>query len=560
MSGVELALAIVPLVIAVIQHRKPLAKAGRAILTSNRSNEQRNERSDFYSQLYIELSMLHNTLQKLVGDVPPTDNEAMQKRIHQALSTGAKVFEDILRDILQSVDDIVSDRSLGLEGMVRTPDTYRSTQAQQASQKLQRTMLARLEFIKEAAQNPDKKQSLRERFRLTKNEKSQKVAMKRIRAGNDRLFMLVYPFMEHDSQRSRTPRRTGSAPARLSPSRSRKIWEPSYRRLAKKWPKGCCSPFHHQARLSLRSCCSSQQNPLDGINMRISVPGEVGKGPIWQEMSMTALQDKSVRFADGGGVQTSSPNPPRWDIESKSLCSLLHEALDNDADLRIALEKEKLWQLKSGLAEWKIRQQNGTRLTSFLPDAPQGWELRERSMLAVILAHAVLHCLDSPWLCNNWSKDHVVFFRKDSSAEIEFEHPFLMIDFQEENVDPSPDNLMSVHGNPIILALGILLLEIFTQTGIESQREEQHLSGGQPNANTDLTTAIKVLKARQGDVRVKYRQAVWECLNWKDAQLDDDSLRQEIYEKIVEPLEHELSAGWPETENLYNNCEQCTAI
>jgi hypothetical protein len=119
MSGVELALAIVPLVIAVIQHRKPLVKVGRALLTSRRNDEQMNERLDFYSQLYIELSTLHNTLQRLTGDASSENNDALQQHVNQALGTGIHLFEIILRDILQSIDDLVSDKSLGLEGMVR---------------------------------------------------------------------------------------------------------------------------------------------------------------------------------------------------------------------------------------------------------------------------------------------------------------------------------------------------------------------------------------------------------------------------------------------------------
>lgn len=119
MSGVELALAIVPLVIAVIQHRKPLVKAGRALLTSRRNDEQIDERLDFYSQLYLELLWLHNTLQRLAGDAPSGNNEALKQHVHQALGTGVQLFEIILRDILQRIDDLVSDKSLGLEGMVR---------------------------------------------------------------------------------------------------------------------------------------------------------------------------------------------------------------------------------------------------------------------------------------------------------------------------------------------------------------------------------------------------------------------------------------------------------
>jgi hypothetical protein len=235
---------------------------------------------------------------------------------------------------------------------------------------------------------------------------------------------------------------------------------------------------------------------------------------------------------------------------------LLHKAHNNGTDLRIILESEKFWHLQSELATWKIQSQMGTPLRSFLPNSSHGWRLRERSVLAVILAHAVLHFLESPWLCNNWSKDHLVFFRKESSADIDFDRPFLTIDFEEKDAESNQNDPFSVHPNPTILALGILLLEIFTQSTIESQRKAEHLSSGKPNANTDLTTAISVLEKEEGDLRVKYRHAVKECLNWNDVHLDSDDRRRRIYEKVVEPLERELAEGFPGDEYIFTVCEQ----
>ena len=86
-----------------------------------------NDRTDFYSQLYIELSMLHNTLQKLAGDAPFENNEAMQEYLRRTLGTNLELFENILQRILQSIDDIVSDKSLGLQGMVRTKHPCRGS-------------------------------------------------------------------------------------------------------------------------------------------------------------------------------------------------------------------------------------------------------------------------------------------------------------------------------------------------------------------------------------------------------------------------------------------------
>jgi hypothetical protein len=80
---------------------------------------------------------------------------------------------------------------------------------------------------------------------------------------------------------------------RLPPARSQRFLEPLYKRLAKRWPKGCCNQFQHEARLSLSSCCNSQQRKSDeGINLMVSLPGKLGNQPDWQGMSMIASQEK----------------------------------------------------------------------------------------------------------------------------------------------------------------------------------------------------------------------------------------------------------------------------
>ena len=223
----------------------------------------------------------------------------------------------------------------------------------------------------------------------------------------------------------------------------------------------------------------------------------------------------------------------------------------------MAYDKEKLWYFGYEPATCRIQHQRGESVTNLL--SSRDWGLRERSALAVVLAHVVLHCSESSWLDNNWSKDHLMFFKKES-AEPEFDRPFLIIDFERESAESVQNSPKGLHPNPTILALGILLLEIYTRTTIESLRKVEYLSGGQTNPNTDLTTAIKVLDERQGDPQVRYRQAVRECLFWKigdrgdDGHVDMEEQRRKIYEKVVVPLELELRDGFPGNDSLCAVC------
>jgi len=127
MSGVELALAIIPLVMAIVT---PLVKPSRALFTSRRNIEQMNELLDFYWELRIEIVMLQNTLKTLAGDISYDDSEALQQQVHQVLGADEQYFEHILQDVLRSVDNVVSDKSLGLERMVRAKRYLQNDQAE----------------------------------------------------------------------------------------------------------------------------------------------------------------------------------------------------------------------------------------------------------------------------------------------------------------------------------------------------------------------------------------------------------------------------------------------
>ena len=88
-------------------------------------------------------------------------------------------------------------------------------------------------------------------------------------------------------------------------------------------------------------------------------------------------------------------------------------------------------------------------------------KIKPKRALGLIFAYSLLLYHDSRWLPRGWNKDDIVFFRKGDNL-LDTEYPFLA---------PSPrggDWAKIDHHNQEIMALGILLVEIFDKNPIES--------------------------------------------------------------------------------------------
>jgi len=172
----------------------------------------------------------------------------------------------------------------------------------------------------------------------------------------------------------------------------------------------------------------------------------------------------------------------------------------------------------------------------------------ERRILAVILAHSMLHFCESPWMSREWNKNHVSFF-KCANGDFDLQRPWLSPDFANTYVPEDVDELHRIHPNPSILALGILLLEIELGDVIESFTEATDLScDGFEDCNTSLFAALHVWEKKLDNVYWGYKSAVEACLNCdffesEDAiplSLDDENFHEAVYKHIVQPLEGEL--------------------
>jgi hypothetical protein len=126
MSGAELALAIVPLVIVLIEHHQTVFRKGKALTFSKISN---NQQLDFYQELHAEIVLLNLTLEKIQinsAKVLPSgalSDKVRAEAIEIALGKNADHFNVILDRVLKSINDLVREKSSALteDDTVNTP-------------------------------------------------------------------------------------------------------------------------------------------------------------------------------------------------------------------------------------------------------------------------------------------------------------------------------------------------------------------------------------------------------------------------------------------------------
>ena len=75
--------------------------------------------------------------------------------------------------------------------------------------------------------------------------------------------------------------------------------------------------------------------------------------------------------------------------------------------------------------------------------------LREKRMLALILAYSLLQLCGSPWLNETFSKEHISFFFK-SENEPDYERPYISTHFDELSTVASARDMNQLHRNPSI--------------------------------------------------------------------------------------------------------------
>ena len=234
----------------------------------------------------------------------------------------------------------------------------------------------------------------------------------------------------------------------------------------------------------------------------------------------------------------------------EDICTLLEQAQQNSCCLGMRVDEEKLWHVTSQAKQQSFLDSLPNISLKELLRTSTKLPLREKRILAVVLANSLLQLCESPWFSKEWSKKDISFFYK-SANQVDLKRPYISTFFQNTQQGDDPEAMLRIHPNQSILALGILLLEIQVGKPIESQRTAEDLGDGQSvNVNTDLTTALRLLEDSVDDIYEDYRTAIQACLNCnfvppdQALDLENAEFRQAVYENIVAPLEQELYHGF----------------
>ncbi|KAF2117448.1 hypothetical protein BDV96DRAFT_598341 [Lophiotrema nucula] len=289
--------------------------------------------------------------------------------------------------------------------------------------------------------------------------------------------------------------------------------------------------------------------------------GKIVRFDLKQETSSPISEDAvSEDSVASPGTSNSFPGRRRASTATRKkvekLCKTILQAERNLCTPQIMFDEGDLWHVTSNIS--RTAKKTDTEDVSLASLLASGRKLKKKEKLAlpVILANSILHFCESPWLSEEWSKEHIHFFMTPGHKfDCDIYRPYLSPNFQrtDNQIEVTEDDeiVFRIHPSPSILALGILLLEIELDSTLDKHYTDDDLVDGARNANTDYVTALRLFEQESDDIHIKYQNALSACLtcdffdpDTMTPTLDDEQFRQAVFDNIVRPLEIELEAAY----------------
>ncbi|ESU15242.1 hypothetical protein FGSG_08146 [Fusarium graminearum PH-1] len=175
-----------------------------------------------------------------------------------------------------------------------------------------------------------------------------------------------------------------------------------------------------------------------------------------------------------------------------------------------------------------------------LLEGPTKLDPIEKRRLALIFAESLLLYHGSDWLQPGWVKDDIYFFFK-TEDEPDLKTPFLSARLNVPGSGQFLAGSMAYHTNPSILALGVLLIEIFNERAIEKWKTAKERSNS--NTATLQIVADRIVNKMDSSGSTKAIQACL-SLDWipvgRSAGLDDAETRTGFLKNVIWPIKQEL--------------------
>lgn len=186
-----------------------------------------------------------------------------------------------------------------------------------------------------------------------------------------------------------------------------------------------------------------------------------------------------------------------------------------------------------------------------------------RLLLSYQLAKAVWQFYDSDWMRSEWNKDtvHFMFEKRGKTPKgIFVNEPFLSTRFTPQIVHDDDGNDFRSHAFPIILALGVMFIEIELGVKIEDHYlPECFDASGRLTINANHIAASELLEKvdlwEESETFGTYKEVVRLCLNpdpFKPHASDPRRVRDALLKHVVNPLRVFYKNAWesPDTSEV----------
>ncbi|KAF9877552.1 hypothetical protein CkaCkLH20_04687 [Colletotrichum karsti] len=168
--------------------------------------------------------------------------------------------------------------------------------------------------------------------------------------------------------------------------------------------------------------------------------------------------------------------------------------------------------------------------------------------LATMITSSFLQLYKTPWLLDLMTGDHIIFLKKPDdpgNVYMQFNDAFVM-KRHTEDTRKGEHNLKNASfvRNPALVSLGILLSELHHGKTIDSCQESyERPYNDNENLFRASLTAQRLFMERNW-LNKEYANAVQLCLcgdfAGPERDVTDETFRQEMYEKVVRPLEESI--------------------
>ena len=229
----------------------------------------------------------------------------------------------------------------------------------------------------------------------------------------------------------------------------------------------------------------------------------------------------------------------------RDLCSILREAPAAHSCLGMLITKEnichRVWVPKQSFSLSKPAETVTLAHLLTLPEPPK----KERLILGVKLASSVMQLHGTEWLREQWGK-HDIFFVQEESDDRRapvLATPLVHRAFISDGpIHQGSTESRVIWCNRSLFSLGIILAELWFWKSLESFQAQFGTEGGTAGM-VEYCTAVRLIDDLYLDAGGTYGDIVRRCiagLDHRETQLEKDQFKNEVYLKVLLPLEEHL--------------------